>query len=78
MHQRTKAPPKHGKACGNALEGVQRGVRGVILFSELHQEFFSQNFWGFLGVHTGLCHERFLKGSTTYKVKLPGNLSTSP
>ena len=30
-------------------EGGPRGVRGVCLFSELHQKIFSQKFWDFQG-----------------------------
>jgi len=60
-----KSSPKAVQNLQKCTRGAPRGVRGVILFSELHLNFFSQNFWGFGGVHTGLCNVRFLKGCTT-------------
>ena len=54
-------------------EGEPRGVRGVFLFSEMHQNIFSQNFCHFQGVHSGGITNRPDEDCVKlpHKVKLP-------
>jgi len=69
--------PKAVQNLQKCTRGAPRGVRGVILFSELHLNFFSQNFWGFGGYTLGCVTCASWKVILPYKVKLPENLSTS-